>query len=185
MSIIAGKYRARAIASSVQWGVSSNNNEQVAVTFEIVGGEFNGFHTTWVGNFSERGQEIALKALRACGWNGDDLTDLSGIEANEVELVLKEETYTGSDGVERTTVKVQWVNGGGKFEFRKPLDRGGLAAFAAKMKGAAVASRQPQASGDGSGRPRIAKPAEVGKTPGGNPMSEQMDNAQEATELPF
>lgn len=142
--IEAGKYKARAVGpNDVQFGTSKNGNEQVAVLFAFTEDALLGQHITWIGAFAPgKATEITIKALRNCGWAGADLTDMSGIDSEEVELVVVEE----ADDKGNPRTRVQWVNkpGSGKIEFQSPLAGDGLKAFAARMKGTLLASLQGQ-----------------------------------------
>lgn len=137
MSIPNGTYRARALPDDVQFGYTKGGNEQIAVPVQITEGEHAGAVVTWFGTFAEgKATEITLKALRACGWSTSDLTDLAGLGANEVEAVIEWETYNGVD-----RMKVKWLNtiGGGKVKLEQPMTDAQRKAFAARMKGAALA----------------------------------------------
>lgn len=135
-----GTWRARVTAAEdVQFGLSSNNNEQVAIPFVITQGEHQGELITYFGSFTEKAVDHTLKAMRNCGWQGDDLSNLVGITDNEVELVCAMEEYNG-----QMKLRVRWVNrpGEGKVKLDRPLDSAQRAAFAARMKGTVIAARQ-------------------------------------------
>lgn len=126
-----GKRRARA-TGDVSFGMSSNGNLQIAVCFELndQNDPFCGEQITWVGTFAEgKASEIALQALETCGWVGDDVMDMIGIDSNDVELVIVEDTT--ADGT-RQYDKVAFVNriGASRFEFQKPLEGNALRAQA-------------------------------------------------------
>ena len=137
MSIEAGTYKARAGApETAQFGYTKNDNEQIAVVFTIVEGPHEGHRITWFGNFSsEKSTEIAVKALRACGWAGNDMSDLTGIDSLDVEIVVELEEYDG-----KTRTKVKWVNalGGGAVKLEKTMSDAQRRAFAARMRGVAA-----------------------------------------------
>jgi hypothetical protein len=83
---------------------------------------------------------------------------LCGLDANEVSLVVELEEYNG-----QTQAKVKWVNRSGAAGVAMNARMGDdqRRAFAARMKGAAVASRQQQAaSGNGAKASAAAKPAQ-------------------------
>src|SRR5262245_48948220 len=86
-------YRARALHSAL--GRARNGREQIAVEFQILDEGFESERITWYGYFGDEGRgtrtptQITVEALRNCGWVGDDLSDLSGIDANEVALVVE------------------------------------------------------------------------------------------------
>src|SRR5579862_677136 len=104
-----GYYRARAIEWAL--GKTDKGNRQVAVRFQTFDDEDRpGEAITWYGYFTEKTAERTLESLQHCGWTGDDITDLSGIERNEVQLVVENEEYEG-----KVHARVAWVNlpGGG------------------------------------------------------------------------
>ena len=117
LSELNGKYRARAVDSGL--GKAKTGTEQVAVNFELIGdGAEKGLHITWYGYFTDKAYEMAVKALRACGWQGSDPTELdsfaaSGLGANEVELDIEQETSTDPQGQSTTRARVKWVNAPG------------------------------------------------------------------------
>jgi len=131
-----GKYRARAVEAAL--GLTESGKEQVAVLFEVTEGGFAGYRLTWYGYFHGRDPQTALKnqkrtieSLRYCGWQGNDLDDLSGIDANEVQIVVERDVYEG-----RVRSKVAWVNRlGAGLALQKPLPPDQAKAFAARMKG--------------------------------------------------
>ena len=123
--MIAGKYRARATDADLR--VSKNGNEMVVVTFSIPSEETS---LTWFGTFSStKGSNVALRALRAMGWAGDDITDLAGFTKNEVELDVEMETWEGE-----ARPKVKWVNPV-KGSVGAAMDAGRKASFAERLKG--------------------------------------------------
>ncbi|MDP3208982.1 MAG: hypothetical protein Q8M65_07520, partial [Rhodoglobus sp.] len=84
-----GTYRAKGIEA--QLGFTNGGKEQVAISFQLLTPGFENERAAYYGTFSEKALEITIKALRACGWKGVDLSDLSGIDANEVNLVVEHE----------------------------------------------------------------------------------------------
>lgn len=150
--IEAGTYRARARGEQyVAFGVSSNGNEQVAVELELLGdGDApSGESITWTGTFaSETAIRIALDAMRAMGWTGSTILDLTGIGSTVVEAVVEHETYQGE-----TRARVRFINvpGASRFKFKQELDAGGKAALAARLRaytakpGAQAAPARPAA----------------------------------------
>jgi len=150
-----GTYRARAIAA--EFGFTQNGTEQVAVTFEVnEESEFNGDQITWFGFFTDATSERTVQALRACGWEGDDLENLAGFDANEVELVVGHEQYQG-----KTVAKVQWVNKpGNRVVLKHKMTDAQRAELSARMKGLVIATNAKGAS---------APPAPGAKAPAGKP----------------
>lgn len=138
-----GRYKARGIEGAL--GTTSKNNPQVAVLVEITEGEYAGQQRTWYGHFTDKTEERTLESLRHLGWETDDLTDLRGIDANEVSIIIGHEEDE-RDGTMRE--RVRWINSGGSgLAMKERMDDAAARAFAARMKGAAVASRQKSGGG--------------------------------------
>jgi hypothetical protein len=134
--IAKGKYRARAIEH--QFGIAGTGTDQIAIAFEILDeGDFQGNTITWFGALTKDAIDGTIKALRTCGWAGDDLANPDGLERNEVELDVVHDTYNG-----KTAAKVKWVNRvGGGIAFKNPMTPAQKAAIAAKWKGLVVATK--------------------------------------------
>ena len=100
---------------------------------------------TYHGYFTDLTAYRTLESLRHCGWTGDDLLHLEGLDSNEVQLVVEDEEH---DGKMRT--KVQWVNRAGGLAVKQPLSPERAHAFAASMQAriraldAANGRRQPR-----------------------------------------
>ena len=76
--------------------------------------------------FSENAAQYSFERLRACGWVGDDLSNLKGIGSNEIDFsIAYDSTY---DGTPR--MKTQIMSGGGRINTSKPTD---LKTFAARV----------------------------------------------------
>lgn len=143
----------RGKAQSWGLGETKDGKEQVAVTFALVvpAGAPPPEHSTvtWFGYFTEKTWARTIESLQHCGWKSDDLSDLSGLDANEVELVIDEEEYDG-----KTQTKVRWVNkAGGGFQLKAPLAVDRAKGFAASMKdkirGLNASKGAPPANGSG------------------------------------
>lgn len=133
-----GTYKARAIEGAL--GLTSTESEQVAVRFAITQGPHQGDEITWYGFFTEKTIDRTLESLRYMGWAGDDLSELNGIDKNEVSLVIEHEERD-FNGEMKTVARVRWVNSGGG-GLKNKLEGAPLKAFAARMKGHVVAQRQ-------------------------------------------
>lgn len=156
--IPAGTYRARAIEA--QLGTTNTGKEQVAISFQLLTPGFEGQHLPYYGFFTESALEVTVKALRACGWTGIDLSDLAGIETNEVNLVVEHEEYNGV-----TRAKVKWVNDGSAGLLKNVLGDTERKAFANRMRGAIAAIGQgaPKAA---PAKPAAPRPAPSNRTGG-------------------
>lgn len=162
-----GRYKARALEGAL--GRAGTGSEQIAVLLEITEGEHKGHQLTWYGYFTEKTVDRTFESLRHLGWEGDDLTDLRGIESNEVTIVV--ELEYDRDGEQHARVK--WINSPGSgLAMRERLDDAAARVFAQRMKGAAVASRAKAKSNGSSAR-----------APAGPAVSSAVDPAND--DIPF
>ncbi len=149
MNIKAGNY----ISKATVWGLSETKSgaEQFAIEFPITDDAGETHTLTWFGGFSnDKAEEISLKAMRACGWTGNDLSKVEGL-TNDVQLVVANEEYPIGSGDWRT--KIKWINAiGGAI---KHLDAGKAASFADRMKARVAAF---DASHGGAPKPAARPP---------------------------
>jgi hypothetical protein len=121
-----GTYRAKAL----QWvltEIGEKKTPAVAIEFAFVDPELG--KITWDGWLSEKALERTVESLRHCGWEGSDVSELHGLDANEVELVIEHEEYEGN-----TYAKVRWVNRGGGLSHKTPLSGHAAKFFASQLK---------------------------------------------------
>jgi hypothetical protein len=144
MSLPMQKARYQGYATALSFGLSSNKNNQIAVTFEITQhDEHHGESITWIGHFTDKTAERTIESLQNAGWQGDDLSELEGLDEagvraalpEMVELVCEPEEYAPDNGRPEWILRVRWVNKpGGRFAFKEPLTGNELKAFAAQMR---------------------------------------------------
>lgn len=151
MTLTPGRYLARALPMSMQFGRSAQGNEQVAVELEILDADERpcGDSITWTGAFaSPDSQEIALNGLEAMGWKGDTVLDPDGLGDVVCEIGIVEEEYKGEKNL-----RVKWVGtpGAARFRFKQSLDDGSKAALASKMAGLVAMRRQRGGGAQGGG----------------------------------
>lgn len=138
----AGIYKGRAVPTSVQYGESKNGTPELLVMFNApsLNRQF-----TVPFYFSAAAAPHSVAKLRLCGWEGGDLSNLAGIDRNEVDLQITWEPYEG-----QMKMKVQ-VAGGGQFTTANPVDS---KQWAAKVS-AIMGGGGPQAAGsNNSGGPK-------------------------------
>lgn len=125
-------YRAKA----KEWALSeaSTGTPMVVVLFNILTEGATDSALTWRGFFTEKTTERTIEALRFMGFEGDDLTQLHGLDRDEVDLVVEDEEYTDDEGNLRTSAKVQWVNKPRSLSVKTVLEGDKLKSFAAQMK---------------------------------------------------
>lgn len=159
-----GYYAARATSTPILFGLSKNNNTEVAIEFSVIDGDYAGEVITWIGHFTDKTAARTIESLQIAGWQGDDLSELADVPANqvlaaEVSLTVEGEEYEG-----QWKPKVQWVNrpGGGKFSFKNAISGNDLKAFGAQYRSTVQSVR---AAG---GAPRKAAGGSAPRTGGGS-----------------
>lgn len=155
-----GTYRGKALGAVL--GETSKGNEQVAIEFGFF--DVENARLTYFGTFGEKALEHTLKALRAAGWKGDDLSDLSSIggpDAPEVDLVVENEEYEG-----KVRPRIRWVNPRGGPSVKAQLTPDKAKAFAARMRGAVLAHDRTH------GQQRAAAPARSNRAPEPPPLTD-------------
>ena len=139
-------------------GESESGKAYIAISFKVKDTDGEEKFVSWRGFFTEATTERTIESLRAMGFEGDDLSNLVGLDKNEVELVVEDEEYEG-----KTYARVQWVNKPKGPGVKNQLEGQKLGAFAAQMKQAFRAH-------DASNGKRVGtKPAAA---PGGDPRPE-------------
>jgi hypothetical protein len=127
-----GKYKAR--ARSWEPRISKKGNKYLEVTFVID----DATSIVWRGTFTDKTLETVLASLRVCGWNGHDFMYFEGLDTNEVELVIQDET----DDRGRTGPRVRWINALGTRSAGE-LDEAAMDDFAAELQIMVEATKKP------------------------------------------
>lgn len=140
-----GHYAARAVEGVLS--KTKGGTDQVAVSFELLDEPWTGQRITWYGFLTAKTAERTIESLIYCGWEGDNLADLRGIDANDVSLEIEHDTYEG-----QTRAKVKWVNRAGGLAVT-PMDPGSAQAIAQQMRGTALAVRERLKAKGGLPRP--------------------------------
>ena len=149
--IPAGTYTARAIAGSEQYGATKNGTEQIIIDLDLPS---IGRQLSTVLFFSDKAAPYSLERLRACGWHGDDVTQLAGIDANAVPVAVRYEMYDGKE-----QMKVEIITGGGRIKLETPMDAAAKRAFGASIKALIRSGAAP------AGTRAAARPAPKGNAP--------------------
>ena len=131
-----GRYLARELKADL--GKSSTGNAQVAIEFELLQDGYLGEKITAYRSFTatqlkngKTVQEMTIEELIACGWDGEDWDNWTGLGTAEVELVIVHDTYQG-----KTKAKVAFINTPGNgVALKAPMVADDRKAFAAQMKG--------------------------------------------------
>ncbi len=139
------------LAKCKEWALTETKagDPQVFLKFEDVDGRE---PPPYFGGFGERSLPHTLKALRACGWTGTDITEIEhaqcGLDSNQVSLKVEHEEYEG-----KTRAKTRFVNVPGAA--LKALDPAKKASFAQSLKAniLALEMNQPKPTKPQSGPP--------------------------------
>jgi hypothetical protein len=120
--IQAGTYRGHAIEGTEQYGTTSNGNDQIVIDLMLtdISEKVSAFLV-----FSDKSAPYSMERLRALGWQGNDLSNLTGIHRNVVDVEVKYEMYQGKENM-----KVEIRTGG--VALKDKLDDKGKRAFAAR-----------------------------------------------------
>jgi hypothetical protein len=119
---------------------TKDGKEQIVVKFAIVGGPHDGQSVDWTGFFTERTFDRTIQSLRYCGWRGDDIADLTGVDTHEVEIVVEHNEYNG-----KVYPRVAWVNQiGGRA--RMPAEEAREFAESIKSRIVGMRSAEPEAA---------------------------------------
>ena len=157
MTLETGTHRAKAVQGNAVLGFTSGGKEQVAVLLRFIGGPNDGQHVTWYGFFTEKTEERTLESLRFLGWQGSDISDLSTVgddDAPEVDAVLEEETNDRGE----SNVRVRWINRIAGVALKDRMNESQAKAFAARMKGKALALDQRSGAPKNNGSAGARRP---------------------------
>ena len=124
--IPAGFHPARAIAGSEQYGTTDKGTDQIVLDLHLTTLDRT---VSTVLFFSDKAYPYSIERLQACGWTGEDVTNLVGIDANEVTAEIRYEVYEGKD-----RMKVNIATGGGRIKLDAPMDAAAKRGFSARMK---------------------------------------------------
>lgn len=120
VGIGAGVYRGHVVANSEQYTETKGGDPQIILAVQFWPAENpDEVHEASVFMvFSDKSAPWKIKQLRACGWEGTQLSNLAGVETNEVDIGVKWEDYTNpATGVSKRTMRVEILSGlgGGKY----------------------------------------------------------------------
>jgi hypothetical protein len=138
-----GVFKGRA-RNEWQLGETASNDPKpyVRLTFEITSGPAKGRAISRDFFFTDKTWERTVESLRACGWQGTDVSDFTGIDENEVDVCIKhsvmirrsngqETVVTDDEGNARYRAEIAWV---GKDRSPKPMEASKLSNFRELMK---------------------------------------------------
>lgn len=96
--------------------------------------------------FSTEAAPHSFSRLRACGWQGEDLADLTGVDANEIEVDISYRLWAQAEGGDGSLkLKVQILSGGGgAFGSANPMSPRDFAATVAALTGKGAGNGAPK-----------------------------------------
>ena len=156
-------YRAKA----KEWTLAESSTDKVmiVVLFDILTEGAAEKSLTWRGFFTEKTTDRTIESLRFMGFEGDDLSQLEGLDRNEVDLTVEDEEYTDKEtGEVKHSARVQWVNKPKSLAVKKALEGDSLKSFAAQMKAAFRAA--DAANGKRTSAPKPAATPSTGQSGG-------------------
>lgn len=161
-----GRYPAKAVDALLE--EANSGSLQIHIRFELLeppDGWRGPLYRSWWGTLNGgKAEDIALEAMRAAGWQGSDITDLSTIGSCECAVVVVHEP--GQDGVERA--KIAWVNSAGSgpgINHEKAASPAKVQDIRARIAAKAAAKLQGQPPANNTGRPK-APPLQATGTDG-------------------
>jgi len=136
-----GVYLMRATDAELGYTAGSDTEPakpQVALLMEFVDGPYKGLSLTWYGFFTDKTKAGTIRALRAVGWQGDDLTELTTARG---EAPCTVQTEADLDGV--TRARIRFI-GGGVIAMKSVMNHDQKKAFAASMRAFASTIAAPK-----------------------------------------
>lgn len=150
-------------AKALEWalGETDNGKEYIGVSFKVKDTDGEEKFVGWKGFFTEATTDRTIESLRHLGFEGDDVSNLVGLDKNEVELVVEDEEYTNPEtGETKTTARVQWVNKPRGPMVKTKLEGDKAKSFAASLK------EKFRAVDAANGKRVSSKPSNGGPPPG-------------------
>jgi hypothetical protein len=127
--------------ATTNWSLSetSKGTPYTRVEFEITDGPMKGRKLSKDFYLSDKTWERTVESLRCCGWQGDDVSNLAGVETREVVGKVVHEMITDKEGAPKTDeqgnaqyrAQIAWV---GEDRAPKPMEATKLSSFRELMK---------------------------------------------------
>ncbi len=108
-----GRYRARADKTDADEAIGQIGEKEtpfILIYFTILSGPYEGRSVRYRGFLTSAALPYTLDALRAMGFKGNDISDLSGIGSVESSITIKHESWENENGEMKTYANVNWVN---------------------------------------------------------------------------
>jgi len=137
----AGSYDA-VCTGEVQYGTTSNGNDQIGLSLEVHGPEgFEAFFCTALLYFSPNAKQMSIAKLKACGWSGSG--DIGPqIQGKPCRVGISYEEYKGEQ-----KMKVNIYDRPPGIKFDKPMDEQQKSKFLASLAASAGGPTKPTNNG--------------------------------------
>jgi len=137
----AGEHKARALSAALS--TTKTGKQYIHVIFQLISGG----QIDWAGWFGDDNQKntYSIEALRRCGWQGNDLTNMSSIDRNVVTLVIEDE-----EAGDHQRSRIKFVNRSGDAIIHRnampPLEANALAARLSPLCAQVTGAFKPRAT---------------------------------------
>jgi hypothetical protein len=132
-----GRFKGKYIKGSAQFGLAGDKDTP-QLALDLTMKELGGASMTTFLFFSSGAAPYSFQRLWALGWKGktpQDLSNLEGIDTNEVDVEIREETFEG-----KTRFKCEILTGPGRVTIEKTIAPDAFAARVAALVGNAGAA---------------------------------------------
>jgi hypothetical protein len=168
-----GKFTVR--AKDFKFGTAKTGTDYLGILLEVTEGECKGEVIGAQLYFTENTVERNMESLRHLGWDGKDITKLTGLGATnakaEADIGWEERDVPKPGGRPGETVRtrelrVKWINQLGRILISAEMDPAAKMSFADRVKAMADTARANRAGGGGS-RPSVPSGGGAGDDFGG------------------
>ncbi|MDP2270898.1 MAG: hypothetical protein Q8K32_09220 [Archangium sp.] len=165
---MAGTNRRYIRSKALEWALGEweGGKPYVGVSFKIKDSDGAEKFVSWRGWFTEAATDRTIESLRHLGFEGDDVSNLIGLDKNEVDLVIEDEEYTNEEGETKITTRVQFINALRGPMVKTKLEGEKLGSFAAQMKAKFRAV-------DAAAGKRVGTKSAAAKPAAGGPMGDE------------
>lgn len=182
--IEAGTYKA--VCDAADLGYTNDNKPQVALSMRITEGENQGARLVWYGYFTEKTLKSTIRALRACGWIGTDISDIRSciIDNGGKQVTIVVEHEEDLDG--RVRARVRWINEEGGPALKRPMTAEERVRFAAQLEATLLRVKDDPDYGGSSSPPAADSRQKAAENRRAGAQSSGLDPSEfGATGLPF
>lgn len=127
MEIQAGVYQCKAVPGSARCGLSSNDNEQIAIDLKVKLNDGTYTQLTTVLTITDNSEELVKRRLRSLGWDGSIDAGFTGLGS---QVASCEVSYSMYEGKQKMNVDIV-----PSFTFKNQLSEQGKRGLMARLSG--------------------------------------------------